>query len=422
MRVQLTPDFERTAEAQTAAGIVRKCVHCGFCNATCPTYRLDGDELDGPRGRIYLIKQMLEGSESSRRTQMHLDRCLTCLNCETTCPSGVEYGQLVEIGRRLTDARVARAPFDRLRRALLREGLTSRWFGAAVGFARHLRPCLPQALRRRLPAAAPRARAASGTRPAAAAGSASRCVLLLGGCVQPSLLPNVGRSTVRVLAAAGVEARIAPAAGCCGALRRHLSDHAGSLEDMRRNVDAWWPALASGEVAAIVADASACALAVKDYGHALAGDPAYAARAAAVAAAARDLGELLPELVPRLRPLRGARACGPIAFHSPCTLQHGQRLAGAVETGLRALGFDLRPPPRDANLCCGSAGAYSLLEPRIATALRDAKLRALEETGAPTIASANVGCIGHRGAGTTRPGRHWIEILDEALAGESAGD
>lgn len=413
MRTRLSPELAHSAEGNEAAAILRKCVHCGFCNATCPTYRLLGDELDGPRGRIYLIKQMLEGAEVSRRTQMHLDRCLTCRNCETTCPSGVEYGRLIDIGRRLVDARVARAPLDRLRRFLLREGLNSRGFATAVALGRRLRRLLPRSLRARLapppPAASPAALPAAGI-------DRARRVLLLAGCVQPALLPNIDRATVRVLAAAGIEARFAAASGCCGALREHLSDHGGALAAMRRNVDAWWPALAAGEVEAIVVNASACALAVKSYAQALAPDPAYAAKAAAIGAATRDLSELLPDLVPRLREhLRAPPAGGPLAYHAPCTLQHGQRLVGGVETHLRSLGFDVRPPVRDAQQCCGSAGAYSILEPAISTRLREQKLAALAATGAAAIVSANVGCILHLSAGAARPVRHWIELLDEAL-------
>ncbi|HUY83677.1 MAG TPA: glycolate oxidase subunit GlcF, partial [Steroidobacteraceae bacterium] len=264
MRVALSGEFAGDPEARAAAAILRRCVHCGFCNATCPTYRLLGDELDGPRGRAYLIKGMLEGGEVTRRTQMHLDRCLTCLNCTSTCPSGVEFGPLLEIGRRLVDARVPRSPRDRLRRALLRAGLTSRWFATAVSVARRLRPWLPRRWRDRLPVAPAAPARAAAVRAVAELGAGTRHVLLLAGCVQPSLLPNVDRATRRVLAAAGVETRFAAGAGCCGALREHLSDPGGARAAMRRNVDAWWPALAAGEVEAIVVNASACALSVKN--------------------------------------------------------------------------------------------------------------------------------------------------------------
>ena len=431
MRVEIGPEFAESTDAHAAAAIIRKCVHCGFCNATCPTYRLTGDELDGPRGRIYLIKQLLEGGAAGERTRSHLDRCLTCLNCETTCPSGVEYGRLVEIGRPLVEARAPRSLGARLQRALLREGLTSRGFAAAVALGRRVRPLLPRGWRDRLPPRsvattpahepAPPTPIVPATHVAATSEGSDRAprrVLLLAGCVQPSLLPAIDRATERVLAAAGVGTRVVAGAGCCGALREHLSDHAGALHAMRRNVDAWWPLLSCGEADAIVVNASACALMVKNYPRALAEDPRYAAKAATVGAAARDLGELVAALAPRLRGrVRAARA-GPIAFHPPCTLQHGQRLGGVVEAALRGLGFDLRPAVRDANLCCGSAGAYSILEPAIATALRDQKVGALEETGAGTIASANVGCILHLQAGTTRPVRHWIEIVADALAAQ----
>jgi len=411
VRTQLSKALQGTPDGEAADAIIGKCVHCGLCNATCPTYRLLGDELDGPRGRIYLVKQALEGAAVTRTTQLHLDRCLGCLNCETTCPSGVEYGRLLDIGRRLVDAKVARPWRERLLRRLLAQGLPSRWFASAAALGRALRPLLPQSLRDRLPV-----RPAARPRPAARRQAASRRVLLLAGCVQPALLPNIDRATQGVLAAAGIDAEYAAGAGCCGALRKHLNDGDGALADMRRNIDAWWPPLAAGAVDAIVVNASGCAVTVKDYAHALAGDPAYAAKAAAVSAAARDLSELLPELLPALRARLPAPPATTFAYHAPCTLQHGQRLAGGVETHLGALGFDIRPAPYDANLCCGSAGSYSLLQPGLAGELRDAKLRALGEIGANCILSANIGCILHLQAGTATPVRHWVEALEEALA------
>ena len=421
MRTHLSAEFAGTADGAAADAVLRKCVHCGFCNATCPTYRLLGDELDGPRGRIYLIKQVLEGAAPTRVTQMHLDRCLTCLACETTCPSGVEYGRLVDIGRRLVEARVPRPWRERMLRWLLREGLTARAFTPAAALGRRLRPLLPRTLRDKLPRApapcAPRAAPVAPT--ASAAGDAPRLrrVLLPAGCVQPGLLPNIDRATERVLAAAGIETHRAPRSSCCGALRAHLADADGARANMRRNVDLWWPLLERGEVDAIVVNASACGAAIKDYPHALAGDPEYAAQAARIGAATRDLGELLPDLVPRLRPLMPAPGAAPIAYHAPCTLQHGQRLVGGVEAALRALGFDVATAPVDANLCCGSAGTYSLLQPGIARELRDRKLRSLNQTGAACIASANVGCILHLQSGSAMPVRHWIELVDEALGG-----
>lgn len=418
MRTPLSAEFTDDADGAAAAAIVRKCVHCGFCNATCPTYRLLGDELDGPRGRIYLIKQVLEGQPVTRLTQTHLDRCLTCLACETTCPSGVEYGRLVDIGRRLVEERVRRPWRERLLRRLLREGLTARAFKPAAALGRRLRPLLPRVLRDKVPApSAPPAAPIAPTARAAGDGPRLRRVLLPAGCVQPGLLPNIDRATQRVLAAAGIETHFTPRSGCCGALRAHLADPDGAGTDRRRNVDLWWPLLERGEIDAIVVNASACGAAIKDYAHALRDDPAYAAKAARVAAAALDVGELLPDLVPRLLPLVRAPGARPIAYHAPCTLQHGQRLVGGVEAGLRALGFDLRTPSADANLCCGSAGTYSLLQPAIARELRDRKLLELGRTGPACIVSANVGCILHLQSGGAVPVRHWIELVDEAIGG-----
>src|SRR5277367_5920879 len=314
MQTHLSPEFERSPEAQAAAAILRKCVHCGFCNATCPTYQLLGDELDGPRGRIYLIKQILEGAKVTRSTQQHLDRCLTCLNCETTCPSGVEYGHLVDTGRRLVETRVARPPFEKALRWLLKEGLTSRLFAPALRVGQILRAVLPRALKNKVPArslerAAPRS---TGPQP--------RKVLMLQGCVQPAMLPNIDRAAARVLDCAGIQAVYAAGTGCCGALRTHLNDAQGGLADMRRNIDAWTPQLASGEIEAIISSASACALAIKEYGHALAHDAAYADRARRISALALDLSELLPAMVPALRQQLRAKLTVRAAFHAPCTL------------------------------------------------------------------------------------------------------
>ena len=409
MQTHLSAEFSDSTEGKEAAAILRKCVHCGFCNATCPTYQLLGDELDGPRGRIYLIKQMLEGAEVTRSTQLHLDRCLTCLNCQTTCPSGVEYGHLVDIGRKLVEERVARPPAEKAVRWSLREGLTSSWFAPALKVGRALRPLLPRILKNKVPArsSAPIAGTARGTRP--------RKVLILQGCVQPAMLPNIDRATERVLDAVGIQAVYATGTGCCGALRTHLSDSQGGLQDMRRNIDAWTAQLASGEIEAIISSASACALAIKEYGHALAHDAAYAERARRISALARDLSELLPAMVPALKERLRTKPAARAAFHAPCTLQHGQRVRGVVETQLRALGFEVSAAGEESHLCCGSAGAYSILQPQIATQLRDRKLLNLAKLEPQLILSANVGCIQHLQSGTSTKVLHWIEMLDQAL-------
>jgi glycolate oxidase iron-sulfur subunit len=414
MQTKLDAEYLGTAAGEEGEALLRKCVHCGFCNATCPTYQLLGDELDGPRGRIYLIKQVLEGGPVTRSTQQHLDRCLTCRNCETTCPSGVEFGKLVDIGRELVDAKVTRPAGERVVRWLLREGLTSPAFGPAVAVGRRLRAVLPAVLRDKLPDTA---RVAAGAVPT---GVHARKVLLIAGCVQPALMPNINRATQRVLSAAGIETVIAGAAGCCGSLRLHLGDAPGSRADMRRNIDAWWPLVEAGEVECIVSNASGCSVTIKDYGHALRNDPAYADKATRIASLARDLSELLPDLGAALAARLGGRPRGRLAYHAPCTLQHGIKQRGTVETVLAALGFDIAVAPQESNLCCGSAGTYSVLQPALSQALRDRKLAHLAPLEAGCIVSGNVGCIGQLQSGTATPVKHWVEVLDAAL--EAARD
>ena len=410
MQTALAPEFRGTPDGDEADAILRKCVHCGFCTATCPTYQLLGDELDGPRGRIYLMKQVLEGHEPTRKTQLHLDRCLTCRNCETTCPSGVEYGKLVEIGRRIVDERVERPAAERALRGLLKEGLTSPLFAPALKLGQALRPLLPAALQNKVPAKADVGAQRWPTR------EHPRKVLLLAGCVQPAMLPNINSATARVLDAAGIQTLVADGAGCCGAIRLHLSDHEGGLADMRRNIDAWWPAVAAGEVEAIVMNASGCGVTVKEYGHSLARDPAYADKARRVSELTRDLSELLPDLVPKLKSKLRRRERMRLAFHPPCTLQHGQQLRGGVEAHLNALGFEVQLTASESHLCCGSAGTYSVLQPELAYALRDRKLAQLTPLAPQATVSANIGCIQHLQSGTPIPVKHWVEVIDEALA------
>ena len=414
MQTNLAPEFKGTIDGQAAEAILRKCVHCGFCAATCPTYLLLGDELDGPRGRIYLMKQVLEGAPVTRSTQLHLDRCLTCRNCETTCPSGVEYGHLVDIGRQIVEERVQRPLGERLLRGALKEGLTSPLFGPAMKLGQLVRPLLPAALKAKVPA---RSGARAHQWPQR---EHARKVLMLLGCVQPAMAPNINSATARVLDAAGIQTLVADGAGCCGALRTHLNDRDGGLADMRRNIDAWWPLVqgltSQGRVEAIVMNASGCGVTVKDYGHALAHDPDYADKARAVSSLTRDLSELLPDLVPLLKPkLRGIKAQR-LAFHPPCTLQHGQQLRGGVQMHLGELGFDVVLAASESHLCCGSAGTYSVLQPVLAKQLRDRKLAQLTALDAQVLISANIGCIQHLQTGTTTPVKHWVEVLDEALA------
>ena len=411
MQTNLSPEFKDTSEGREAEAILRKCVHCGFCTATCPTYQLLGDELDGPRGRIYLIKQMLEGQEPTRKTQLHLDRCLSCRNCESTCPSGVQYGALVDIGRGIMERKVERGAGSKSLRWVLKEGLTSPLFAPVMKLGQAMRPLLPDALKDKVPA-----KQDAGRWPTR---QHVRKVMMLAGCVQPSMMPNVNSATARVLDAAGIQAVVAPEAGCCGALKLHLNDQAGGLDHMRNNIDAWWPQVERGDVEAIVMNASGCGVTVREYGHHLRHDPAYAGKARRISELTRDLSELLPEIVTALRG-KVKPAAGLLAFHPPCTLQHGQQLRGGVERWLGELGFNVRVAPSESHLCCGSAGTYSVLQPRIAKQLRDRKLGNLGELEPTAIISANVGCITHLQSGTATPVKHWVEVLDAALAASAA--
>jgi glycolate oxidase iron-sulfur subunit len=357
------------------------------------------------------MKQVLEGATPTRATQQHLDRCLTCRNCETTCPSGVQYGHLVDIGRKLVDEQVPRPVGERAVRWLLKTGLTSPLFGPAMALGKLARPLLPASLKDKVPGAShPRAKLWPQQ-------DHARKVLMLMGCVQPAMMPNVNAATARVLDAASIQTLVADNAGCCGALRTHLNDHEGGLADMRRNIDAWWPQVSAGTVEAIVMNASGCGVAVKDYGHALAHDADYADKARRISALTRDISELLPDIVAALKPRLARAQPGKLAFHPPCTLQHGQQLRGGVEGGLRELGFDVAVAMNESHLCCGSAGTYSVLQPELSHQLRDRKLLNLAELDPTAIISANVGCIQHLQSGTTTPVKHWIEALDEAMAG-----
>jgi len=408
MQTNLADFIKDTPEGIEADAILRACVHCGFCTATCPTYQLLGDELDGPRGRIYLIKQVLEGETPTRKTQLHLDRCLTCRNCETTCPSGVKYGRLVDIGRKVVEDRVPRPFMDRVKRTTLKEFLPrTSLFKPAFRAGQMVRPLLPPALQDKLqPTRAP------GRWPVR---EHARKMLVLAGCVQPAMAPNVNAATARVLDALGIQLVEAPQAGCCGAVRFHLNDQDGGLADMRRNVDAWWPYVAQGGIEAIVMTASGCGVTVKDYGHLLAHDTAYAAKAARISALTNDVSEVMCDFEGEIARLLSGRIRERVAFHPPCTLQHGQQIRGKVEGVLGAAGVDV-VLCAESHLCCGSAGTYSVLHPELAHALRDRKLANLEATGAQAYVSANVGCIAHLQSGTATPVSHWIELVDRALS------
>ncbi|WP_016774116.1 glycolate oxidase subunit GlcF [Pseudomonas sp. R62] len=405
MQTTLSEQSRQLPRAAEAEKILRTCVHCGFCNATCPTYQLLGDELDGPRGRIYLIKQVLEGAPATKQTQLHLDRCLSCRNCETTCPSGVDYHNLLDIGRAVVDSAVPRPAAQRL----LREGLRALAPNPAVfkGLLRMgatFRPLLPRLLESKLP----QRLGVMGSRPAP---RHARRVLLLEGCVQPGLSPNTNDATARVLDRLGISVTPVSEAGCCGALDYHLDAQGKGLDRARQNIDAWWPHLQNG-AEAIVQTASGCGAFIKDYGHLLADDPVYADKARQISEMTRDLVQVIAQ-----EPLEQVCAASErrIAVHCPCTLQHALKLGGAVEAMLTRLGFNLTPVP-DGHLCCGSAGTYSLTQPVLARQLRDQRLNALESGRPELIVTSNVGCQSHLASAGRTPVRHWIELVDQSLA------
>jgi len=410
MQTNLAEFIRDTADGREADAILRKCVHCGFCTATCPTYQLLGDELDGPRGRIYLIKQALEGAEVTAKTQLHLDRCLTCRSCETTCPSGVEYGRLVDIGRKVVEGRVRRGPLQAIKRTLLAGVLPrTRLFSGLLALGRLVRAVLPAKLAGKIPETGEPA----GEWPAA---RHARKMVVLAGCVQPALAPCINAAAARVLDRLAISLVEAPGAGCCGAVRFHLNRQEEGRADMRALIDVWFPLVESG-AETIVMTASGCGTTVKEFGHLLKDDPAYAAKAARISAMTRDLSEVLAgERAAFEKLFAGAAArAQKVAFQSPCSLQHAQQLRGNVEQLLEAAGFELTNVP-DSHLCCGSAGTYAILQPELSLRLRDNKIAALR-TGAPVrIATANIGCLTHLQAGTVIPVSHWIDLIDRQLS------
>ena len=407
MQTTLADFIKGTPAGEEADTVLRKCVHCGFCTATCPTYQLLGDELDGPRGRIYLIKRVLEGAPATEKTRTHLDRCLTCRACETTCPSGVQYARLLDIGREVVERQAPRTLPERIRRAAIRRGIAApRTFGVLLEAGQALGPMLPKSLRDAIPAR----QAQTSWAPLKHA----RRMLVLDGCVQPSIAPNINAAASRVLDAVGISLMRVPDAGCCGAVDFHMNAHDDARRRMRRLIDAWWPHVDSG-VEAIISTASGCGVMLQDYGHVLAGDPAYRARAERIAALNLDLSSVLYAERDALLALPRHGPRGPtIAFHAPCTLQHGLRLAPQVELLLRELGFALTAVP-EAHLCCGSAGTYSILQPQLSGQLRARKQAALRSGDPELVATANIGCLVHLQRGLDMPVRHWIELVAERI-------
>ncbi len=410
MDTQLAPELANNKHALAAEAVISKCVHCGFCLATCPTYNLLGDELDSPRGRIYLVKQVLEGHEPTASTQLHLDRCLTCRNCETTCPSGVQYGHLIDHGRALVEERVPRGLVERLKRkALLLVLPYQQRLAPLLGLGRLVRPVLPSSLKAGIPQAVP-----AGVWPDA---RHTRRMLVLDGCAQAAMTPQTNAATARVLDALGISLISKPSSGCCGAIHHHLNEQDNAKAFVKRNIDAWWPDIEAG-AEAIIVTASGCGVMVKDYGHLLADDPAYAEKAARVTELAKDLIEVIHrEDVSGLVP--AASSVGKVAFHPPCTLQHGQKLPQVTEAFLRKLGFTLTAF-NDSHTCCGSAGTYSIFQPKLSHQLRDNKLGHILQSEPDVIVTANIGCQLHLQAGSGRLVRHWVELLDDGLRNTSS--
>ena len=409
MQTHFTDADRQKPHIQEAERILRTCVHCGFCNATCPTYQLLGDERDGPRGRIYLMKELLESRDDddqvTEETRLHLDRCLTCRNCETTCPSGVEYHKLLDIGRAEIDRRVPRSAAERAQRYALRKMLVDpKRFKALLALGQTFKPLVPGKLRSKMPPAPVDA----GQRPDSQ--RHARKVLILEGCVQPGLSPNTNAATARLLDRLGISVTPISEAGCCGAIDFHLNAQEAGRERMRANIDAWWPQIEQG-AEAIVQTASGCGAFVKEYADMLKDDPAYAEKAKKVSALAKDIVEILRDEPLEALQLKEHQR---LAFHCPCTLQHAQKLNGAVEGVLSKLGFALTPV-KDAHLCCGSAGTYSVTQPELATQLRDNKLNALEACNPEVIVTANIGCQTHLASANRTPVRHWVEVVDAAL-------
>jgi glycolate oxidase iron-sulfur subunit len=408
MQTNLADWIKDTPEGKEADAILRKCVHCGFCTATCPTYQLLGDELDGPRGRIYLMKQMLEGAQITAKTQLHLDRCLTCRNCETTCPSGVKYGHLVDIGRKLVEEKVSRSAGERAKRRAIAALFTRPGtFRTSMKLGKLARPFLSASLQAKLPREIPNA----GEWPAA---RFRRRMVALAGCVQPVLTPDTNAAAARVLDRIGISLVEAPGAGCCGALRFHLNYQEEGRDDMRRMIDAWWPHVQQG-VEAFVMTATGCGATVREYGYHLQRDVKYAEKARRISEMTKDLSEVIAADIDKIASLFTRKKLPKIAFHPPCTMQHWQKIRGVTESILRRLGYELAPV-ESAHLCCGSAGTYSLTQPELSEQLKKNKLTALQAGLPDLILTANVGCQTHLASAAAVPVKHWIVELDKRLS------
>ncbi len=404
MQTNVTKAFLQTSQGKEAEGILRTCVHCGFCTATCPTYQLLGDELDSPRGRIYLIKQVLEGQAVTTKTRTHLDRCLTCRSCETTCPSGVRYGRLVDIGREIVEQQVPRNMFENTTRFLLRQLIPyPKRFAPLLKLGILFKPVLPKAIQKKIPKVQKPRNWPSQTQ--------QRKMLVLAGCAQQVVTAQTNVSTAAVLNKLGIQLISADKAGCCGAVSHHLSAAEEARRFIRQNIDAWWPYIEAG-AEAIVVTASGCGVMLKDYAHIMQDDMEYAAKAKRVCELAKDISEILRD--ENLASLQITPQQSSVSFHSPCTLQHGLQLNGVVENILQQVGYDLKHV-NDAHLCCGSAGTYSVLQPKLSKQLLSNKIAALENQQPDIIATANIGCQMHLDTRASVPVKHWIELVEQAL-------
>jgi len=404
--------LKNSDELAEADAILRNCVHCGFCTATCPTYLIFGDELDSPRGRIYLIKNVLEGKEATAKTQQHLDRCLTCRSCETTCPSGVRYSRLLEIGRNLMEEKVPRPFVERIKRKVLLYVLPNRRkIGIIIKTGQWIKPLLPSALKNKLPAKTTDLIQQPTTQH-------TRRMLVLEGCIQPHATPNTNAAAARALEQLGISLIRTAQASCCGAINQHLSDEERAKQYMRNNIDAWWPFIENeskeSPIEAIALTASGCGLMVKEYGDVLKHEAAYAKKARKVSTLAKDISEIIAKEIlntnlPKSWPQIGKGIN--VAYHAPCTLQHGQKITGVVEQLLEHAGYILIPVTNE-HLCCGSAGTYSLLQPALSQKLLKQKITHLTAAGTPDIiVTANMGCQLHLAKGSNIPVKHWIELL-----------
>lgn len=401
MQTNIPKALLETRHGKEADAILRSCVHCGFCSATCPTYQIQGDELDSPRGRIYQIKRVLEGNQATRNTQLHLDRCLTCLNCESTCPSGVEYNRLLDIGRFIVEKQVKRSPKDRLLRWLMRKIFPySGRVKYLMAIAHIFRPLLPSGLKKKIPARqkiTPQSFVQH-----------KRKMLILEGCVQSVMTPLTNHRTRQLLDQLGIELIAPQQSGCCGSVSHHFSKEQEANVFMRKNIDAWWPYVEQGEIEALVVTASGCGKMLKEYGAVLQDDPEYAEKARVISELSRDLSEIISE--DEIRQFK-RKQVQTLAFHAPCTLQHGLKLPGKVESLLRAAGYSLVNID-EPHLCCGSAGTYSILQPVLSQKLLRRKLEHLEKNKPELIVTANVGCQTHLNSRSTIPVLHWIELFE----------